>query len=661
MESTLKKRVVLIGLDGLMPEMVERYKDRIPELKQLLAESRFFPALSNFPTDTPTNWTTIATGAGTASHGITSFRVHRAGMELNETVPTFNSTLCTAEYLWQAAERQGKQSILINYPTAFPVSLQDGVVVGGDGLHSEQWTLRWPELLTTNRDIPDDVVLRLPGSKKIRMRRGCTWTNVPDAYEALWEGEVELDLQSKFTWTAAGIELLEAAADGVKETRYAAILRNDDGCRLVLSRSKDFSRRLTLLAAGEWSGWVREVFEEKECLRQYKLLELDGEEGNFTLYGSLGGSPDGWTYPAGLENSIIEAAGPYIEALELSPDGGLINNWFGEDTALEIMELQRDFIRECTRFLCAREPDWDLLLIQYHEPDGMNHLMLKDLEDPASEAGRRADAFLCEVMQCLYRMVADIAEICQDGSTYICVVSDHGNIPINYYTNLHGVFMRRGWEVFRADDDGTSWSLDTTASKAAAFPNHSGVWINLEGREKNGCVAPGREFEELRNEIIDCLRSLRNPATGEYAFELVASREALEPMGLNTERMPDIIAIGTPYYLFYGGNAASLTPEQYSFFRDSDDIVDFDAIKRVNLLHNIQAVHWHLPQAETPASSNRAVFSIAGPGIKAGWSKKNISLRDVAPSLAHLLDIEPPAGSEGRILWEALRQQENDT
>ncbi len=660
MTTASKQRVVLIGLDGLMPEMVERYKDRIPELRQLLTESRFFPALPNFPTDTPTNWTTIVTGATTAGHGITSFKAHLAGMELNESVPTFNSTLCTAEYLWQAAERQGKKSILINYPTAYPVSLQNGVVVGGDGLHSAQWTLRWPELLTTNRQITEDVVLRLPGSKKIAMRRSCSWTNVPDSYEGVWEGEVELDLQSKFTWTAAGIELLESAADEFKETRNLAILRDGQEYLLAFGREKDFIRRLGLLRPGEWSGWVREEFEGQACLRQYKLLELDGEGGNLTLYGSLGGSPDGWTYPAGLEKAVIEAAGPYIEALELSPDGGLINNWFGEDTALEIMELQRDFIRESTRWVCTREPDWDLLLLQYHEPDGMNHLMLKDLEDPASPAGRRADAFLLQVMQCLYRMVADIACLCRDGSTYICVVSDHGNIPLNYYINLHGVFMRRGWEVFQSNADGSLWSLDTKASPAAAFPGHSGVWINVKGREKYGCVAPGREFEELRDEIIGCLRSLRNPATGEHAFELVARREALEPMGLNTERMPDIIAIGRPYYIFYGGNTASLTPEQYSFFKDSDDIVDFDAIKQVNLLHNIQAVHWHMPQAATAASSNRAIFSIAGPGVKTGWSEHNISLRDVTPSLAHLLGIEPPAGSEGRILWETFREQEED-
>ena len=143
-------KIILIGMDGLMPEQIERYQDDIPELRALLVKGFFSPALSSPYTCTATNWPTIATGAWVGTHGCTSFSAHLPGMELGETSPTFNSQLCQAEYFWHAAERQGKRSILINYPCAFPKLITSGVVIGGDGLSSPTWTVRYTDLMQTH-------------------------------------------------------------------------------------------------------------------------------------------------------------------------------------------------------------------------------------------------------------------------------------------------------------------------------------------------------------------------------------------------------------------------------------------------------------------------------------------------------------------------------
>jgi predicted AlkP superfamily phosphohydrolase/phosphomutase len=147
-----KRRILLIGMDGLMPEQIDRYKDDIPELKAFLDRGFFSPAHSSPYTCTATNWPTIATGAWVGTHGCTSFNVHLPGMELGETTPSFNSQLCKAEYFWHAAERQGKRCILVNYPCAFPKVLKNGVVIGGDGLQSQAWTVRYPDRLHTHND-----------------------------------------------------------------------------------------------------------------------------------------------------------------------------------------------------------------------------------------------------------------------------------------------------------------------------------------------------------------------------------------------------------------------------------------------------------------------------------------------------------------------------
>jgi hypothetical protein len=45
---------------------------------------------------------------------------------------------------------------------------------------------------------------------------------------------------------------------------------------------------------------------------------------------------------------------------------------------------------------------------------------------------------------------------------------------------------------------------------------------------------------------------------------------------------------------------------------------------------------------------------LRGPRIKAGTYADHVALNDLAPTLAALLDVEPPAGSSGRVLTEAL-------
>ena len=44
-----------------------------------------------------------------------------------------------------------------------------------------------------------------------------------------------------------------------------------------------------------------------------------------------------------------------------------------------------------------------------------------------------------------------------------------------------------------------------------------------------------------------------------------------------------------------------------------------------------------------------------GRGIKPGKYPQSVALNDLAPTLATLLDVETPSGSEGRVLDEILQ------
>ena len=66
-----------------------------------------------------------------------------------------------------------------------------------------------------------------------------------------------------------------------------------------------------------------------------------------------------------------------------------------------------------------------------------------------------------------------------------------------------------------------------------------------------------------------------------------------------------------------------------------------------------------IPHAETPHFSNMGCWILAGPGVKAGyerdWQRHGLMrMTDVAPTLAHLAGLRPPAQNIGAICHDLL-------
>ena len=653
MATAKKRKVILIGLDGLMPEEIDRYQDRVPEMKKLVRGGFFSPATPSAVTWTATNWPTIATGAWMGTHGCIGFNVHLPGMELGETRPTFNSRLCQAEYFWHAAERQGKRSILINYPTAFPKLLKNGVVIGGDGLNSPTWTVRGSDFISSfeRKD------------KRLVLQPAKGWRNVPSNWKVLHEGFVALADQKRFGWDAMGVTDEETVADKRSERRYVLVFREGRKTQLALSRSRDASQALAVLGKGEWSGWIEERFGGRKCMRQYKALDLSADGKKISIFGTMAGGLNGWGYPKGIEAEIIEHAGGYIEALELSPDSCFRSGWFDGaelDGIMDIMEIQARFIGDCAAHL-SKTQDWDAMFIQYHAPDGINHDVLGWTEHPDPEKRREADKLMLATHKILFHMVDRIRNECADENTVVCVVSDHGSMPTTKLINIFRIFEEEGWMKLTQDAGTGNWAVDTERSVALYAGAAPGVWLNVKGREKFGCVAPGAEYEHLRQQIIDRLRRVCDPETGEPVFDVVARREVFEKFGVWGERVPDVFCYARPHYLFWDAvlgmkpATTALPDRKVRFFREKPEVLPLSDTSSVDkLVGTLSAVHWHLPVPALSYASTRGTFILTGPGIKRGERSDRMNLVDVAATLAHVLGIEPPAQCEGRIIREAL-------
>ena len=618
------EKFVLIGLDGLMPELLERYADRIPFINKLLSRSFYSPALPSIFTDTATNWTTIATGSKMETHGITGFTTHLEGMELDESIDTFNTDLCRSEYIWEAAEKQNKKCILINYPTAFPVKMNNGVIVGGDGLFSRDWTVKSPDLFTTRDDFEDisDIFVDMGGSQtRIELNDSKEWKNIPEVLEIVTGGIAAIKKNIEFDWGPAGAEINEHKMETHdlkdQENRYFLTVRDKNKLKVIISSSQDYNDRIAVLEKGQWSGWVEEQFNSIKCMRQYKLLDIDNEGKKITIYGTMAGKLKGWGFPTGVEDELIKEVSFYVEGLELSNTFSLMSNWIDPDTYFEIMDIQLESIIKISSYL-SKNKEWDCMFIQFHAPDGVNHNFLRDLEEKDKDVFEKADDIFFQTIKRLMSFTKSIIDIFSD-DVYFGIVSDHGCLPQRYYINAHGIMEKEGLTEFVKNKN--KWDIDIKNSKAVYDPYASGIRINLKGREKNGIVNPGKEYEEVRNQIINRFRKVVNPETGEPAFSLIGRREDFKALGAYTNRVPDVLAIADVNYVFCEGRTRDISKSIMDIYKNGSDVIEIEKSHAAGVTNGYNASHWQLPNAKTSESSNRGIFFLSGPNInKHGYS-----------------------------------------
>ena len=163
---TQPSRALLIGLDSAVPGRWRKYAEAglLPVGQRLLAEgcfaARCLPAL---PTLTTTNWATIATGSWPGTHGVTDFNPHRPGDIPDSSPQGFDARAVRAEFIWEAAARAGRDSIVVNWPGSWPPrDAPDGgagktatrppraadapapgrvIMVGGAGIELNEWRI----------------------------------------------------------------------------------------------------------------------------------------------------------------------------------------------------------------------------------------------------------------------------------------------------------------------------------------------------------------------------------------------------------------------------------------------------------------------------------------------------------------------------------------
>jgi len=378
------------------------------------------------------------------------------------------------------------------------------------------------------------------------------------------------------------------------------------------------------------------------------------------------GSRD-FTYPVALLDEIESRFGPFpLYHSEVYAPGRV-------DDVLDEAFHHLRYKRKLDLALLA-EHEWDFAVAYFEGGDRLQHELWHLMEPAhAMHKPKESQAHLGRLVEFYQEMdatVGDLVALAGD-DTAVLVMSDHGFGPIHKYLNFNVWLLEQGFLSLRGDPlslvkralfalgvtpslgyklsmalgfakqrlkKGVTARSSTFAlvnkiflslanidwSKTRAFSrgNYGQIFVNLKGREPFGSVNPGREYEATVAEIIERLRAVKDPRTGEALIGEIYRKEEIYS-GPHVPRMPDVVFI----------------PRDMS--NKAIGIVDFTTRRFVEPTFGNSGDH-----------RMDGIFIAGGPPFIAAADAKSLSLIDLTPTILHLLGMPVPSDMDGRVLEE---------
>ena len=377
-----------------------------------------------------------------------------------------------------------------------------------------------------------------------------------------------------------------------------------------------------------------------------------------------------FTYPDNTYQDILDAIGDYI----LYPDPGEAYSDSGIDSFLERLYRSADLRMQAFAYLRQREtPDFAMMV--FNGTDTVSHAMWKymDQAHPLHDA-TQFDKY-GNAIRDYYRhvdgLLAGIVESLDENTTLI-IMSDHGFGPFHKFIHVNNWLIQQGFmsikpdlrsrfkqttfdmgfspmnvyntlmrfglgklkrEVVRGQGQGLLKTLflsfadvDWSRTVAYSLGNVGQIYLNVAGREPQGVVQPGEEYEQVRAQIMERLAQLRDPATGENVVESIYRREEIYH-GDRLEQAADIVFIPTRLEYFGFG--------EYEF--GSHKIIE-------SMQRGISGTH-----------RLNGIFLAYGAAVQPGVEIEGASLVDLAPTILHLMSAPIPDEMDGRVLHDIFQ------
>jgi len=297
------------------------------------------------------------------------------------------------------------------------------------------------------------------------------------------------------------------------------------------------------------------------------------------------------------------------------------------------------------------EYDPDFLMTVFVLPDRIQHLWWKYICSSGQEFnGSFRDRVRTKVFSLFKELDEAIGELGArlDKDDILLIVSDHGFTSFDYTFYLNSWLIRENYLKLKSGGESISRiskylnisglkkllprsvlnyagsgsirkMIDWNRTRAYASSNmEEGIYINLSGREPQGQVEPGTEYEKLLTEIKDRLKEFSISPDSAPIFRDILQREEL-----------------------YRGDFVDHAPDLLLHFEDG-----------WNMSSNIPGKHLWRSWSDLPYGVHhlQGFWGVSGGATESRSERVEADIKDIFPTVLSLLEIPVPPGLEGKTI-----------
>ena len=491
--SKFNKKVIVLGLDGLSPEIIGPMmkEGKLPNFLRLKEQGSYNYLSTTNPSQSPVAWAAFATGQNPAKNGVYDFiirdpKTYGLNLSLSIIKKGKPKKVIKSKCFWQYTSEEKVPTVIISAPVTFPPDRIYGRMLSGMGVPDIRgtegtFTFYTSEKLKKDKDIGGKVfhvkktpvmIMNLIGPKVALSGRRVENVNFP----------------------------------------FKVVLK-EPGVVTIECQNNKFE-----LKVGQWSNWKGvtfklSLFKKMKGIFKFYLVETEPE---FKLYIS----------PINFDprNPFFKISYPKRYSKELADNIGLyytqgmpMDTWAVNEKRLTekpFLEQVNEVLREKRTML-----DFELdrfkkgVLFCYFESSDIIQHMFWRYTDPEHPLYREnAPQEYKEIIENWYRKMDDtLGTVLEriDEEDILIVLSDHGFDTFRRAIHVNSWLRKNGYLVLKNPDgeSGGELLVDIDWSKTRAYSIGFGaIYINQQGRERDGIVKPGRETEILKKEISQKLK-----------------------------------------------------------------------------------------------------------------------------------------------------------
>jgi predicted AlkP superfamily phosphohydrolase/phosphomutase len=604
-----KEKVIVLGFDGVDARYTEQWMNegKLPNLAKLRAQGTFRPLRPTIPAQTPVSWSTFSTGIDPGRTGIFDFlrrdpktylpvfaafdetkepfllgeknpfvaaaailvilallalffrRTARIVMIVIAVAASAGAFLATKKYIpvtrpgvinrrqgipfWEAAANAGRKARVVHVPVTFPAhDFPAGEMLSGLGVPDVSGRVGKPFFFTSELDFH---------------RSGANEFSIEVVQLEDNKGRINTKIQgppNKLFGTPPYIS--------IPMTITVANDRN--------SITIEESGQTVTLHPGEWSGWTDFVFPFNPLIKIHGIsrFHLITSQPEVKLYlspinfdprnlppGFNISAPSKWAPQLARDHGLYKTLGWQIDTWAIS-EGFADEQMFWDDMTFTVAQDRKMF----DAFLGGDE---ELMVQCFEFPDRVGHVFwrLMDPKHPAYDAALHAkwgDALL-RSYQLMDAIVGDAMAAAEKKNAALIVLSDHGFASFRKSVNYNTWLVMNGYMTLKTGvqvkdrnvemlfDQGQFWeNVDWSHTRAYAM-GLGEMYINVKGRESQGIVNPGPEYDALKSELKARLVTMTDMETMEHPVRRVLAREEIYRQ-FDPNMIPDLFVTNNDGY-----------------------------------------------------------------------------------------------------------------